>query len=446
MRRPPGSIGGRLLLFASVLILLALATTGVAMDFALRRFIQGQVDGRLDGQVLTVADALRLDPDGTPRLDRMVDGPPFERSLAGWYWVVLAPGPVLRSRSLLGRDVALASLWIEDGPRPMTARGRGPDGEPLRVRAKRVPLGATMVTVAAAAPLRALAGPLHEALTPLLVTLVLLAAGLIGGVLIQVRLGLRPLTVLRAELAAVREGRAERITGPQPSEVLPLVTELNTLLDQNAANLERARRHVANLGHGLKTPLATLALTLERPDVDPNGLLRPLVTTMDRRIRHHLARARAAALGGTVRARTALAPVVADHKAVFARLYADKALACDVDVDADAVVACEAQDLDEILGNLLDNAFKWARRRVVVSAEASGTQVVLTIGDDGAGLSGEQARDVLRPGRRMDEGAPGYGFGLPIANELAELYGGSLAIGRSSLGGLQASVRLPRAA
>ena len=156
-------------------------------------------------------------------------------------------------------------------------------------------------------------------MTPVALTLGVLALALIGGVLLQVRLGLRPLSQLTEDLQRVRTGKAERIPGAQPSEVAPLVAELNTLLDQNALNLERARRHVANLAHGLKTPLATLAVIMDERGWYADGRLRPLVMTMDRRIRHHLSRARLAALGGPERARTLLAPRVADHIAAFGK-------------------------------------------------------------------------------------------------------------------------------
>jgi signal transduction histidine kinase len=174
-----------------------------------------------------------------------------------------------------------------------------------------------------------------------------------------------------------------------------------------------------------------------------DGRLRPLVMTMDRRIRHHLSRARLAALGGPERARTLLAPRVADHIGAFGKLYADKGLAYEVRIAPDIALACEAQDLDELLGNLLDNASKWARQRVIVAADRVGSMVEMTIEDDGPGLSDQQAVDVMRAGRRLDESAPGYGFGLPITRELAELYGGTFALGRSALGGLSAIVTLP---
>jgi signal transduction histidine kinase len=445
----PASLGGRLLLIAAGLILVAFGVTGVVMDLALHHFIQGQVDGRLDGQILTVTDALRAGPDGRLRLERSVDGPPFERPLSGWYWQAWRSGSpragslMLRSGSLQGEDFLVPGTLPEDRPKPATIDGTGPGGEPLRVRLKRVRVGSEMALIAAAAPAKALTGPLRDALTPLILTLALLAVFLIGGVLLQVRVGLRPLTRLRAQLSAVRTGRADRITGPQPSEILPLVAELNTLLDQNAANLERARRHVANLAHGLKTPLATLALVLEEPGRDPEGRAMPLLTTMDRRIRHHLARARTAALVGADRSRALLAPRIADHVAAFVKLYADKGLDFRIDVGPEAAVACEGHDLDEMLGNLLDNACKWARTTVLVRSRAIGTKVDIAIEDDGPGLSGEQAADMVKPGRRLDEAAPGYGFGLPITRELVELYGGSLTLARSDLGGLRATATLP---
>jgi signal transduction histidine kinase len=441
----PRSLSGRLLSVALALILVALLAAGVAMYFALHRFVQGQVDGRLDGQILSIRDALRVTPDGSLSLDPVANGPPFDRQHAGWYWKVMAPGVDLRSPSLGSDDFSLVGPLPEYRPKPVTADGTGPGDEPLRVRAQRFRFEDRSVFISSSAPRHALEGPLREAMTPVALTLVVLALALMGGVLLQVRLGLRPLSQLTEDLQRVRTGRAERISGAQPSEVAPLVAELNTLLDQNALNLERARRHVANLAHGLKTPLATLAVIMDERGWYADGRLRPLVMTMDRRIRHHLSRARLAALGGPERARTLLAPRVADHIGAFGKLFADKGLVYKIDIATDIAIACEAQDLDELLGNLLDNASKWARRRVVVGADRVGPMVEITIEDDGPGLSDQQAVDVMRAGHRLDESAPGYGFGLPITRELAELYGGNVALGRSELGGLRAGVTLPAA-
>jgi signal transduction histidine kinase len=441
----PRSLSGRLLSVALVLIVVALLAAGIAMYFALHRFVQGQVDGRLDGQILSVRDALRVAADGSLSLDPVANGPPFDRRHTGWYWKVVAPGADLRSPSLGSDDFVLTEPLPKYYPRPGTIGGRGPEDEPLRVRAQRFQVGDKSVLVASTAPRHALDGPLREAMTPVALTLGVLALALIGGVLFQVRLGLRPLSQLTEDLQRVRTGREERIHGAQPSEVAPLVAELNTLLDQNALNLERARRHVANLAHGLKTPLATLAVIMDERGWYADGRLRPLVMTMERRIRHHLSRARLAALGGPERARTLLAPKVADHIGAFGKLYVDKGLAYETRIAPEIAVACEAQDLDELLGNLLDNASKWARQKVLVTADRVGPMIEMTIEDDGPGLSDQHTIDVMKPGHRIDESAPGYGFGLPITRELVELYGGSFALGRSAFGGLRALVSLPSA-
>jgi signal transduction histidine kinase len=278
----------------------------------------------------------------------------------------------------------------------------------------------------------------------LAISLVGLAIALISAVLIQIRLGLRPLERLRQAVADVRSGVRERIPDAQPSEVQPLATELNALLVQNAANLERARRHVSNLAHGLKTPLATLAVALQKQAPGPENL-RDLVELMDRRIRHHLGRARSAALAGPVRTRTAIASRVADLALVLGKVNVDKAITFANRIPPGLSVTCEQQDIDEMLGNVMENAFSWCRTNVVVGSNDEGRSVVLIVEDDGPGLSPEQMSQATQAGRRLDEGSPGFGFGLSITRELAELYAGSLTLDRSPLGGLRVAIRLPSA-
>ena len=247
-------------------------------------------------------------------------------------------------------------------------------------------------------------------------------------------------------LATLRAGKSARLSDEQPAEILPLVQDLNALFAQNAANLERARRHVANLAHSLKTPLATLSIVLADPELATSPDTRRLVEAMEQRIRYHLGRARIAALGGPARVRTPLAVAVADVLAVLQKANADKRLDVAIDIPASLNVACEQQDLDEIAGNILENAFKWARCFVSVAAQSGPDRfVTLTIEDDGPGLTEQQAASMLLPGQRLDETVPGFGFGLPIARELSELYGGTIALGRTSLGGLQVMIRLPSA-
>jgi signal transduction histidine kinase len=261
--------------------------------------------------------------------------------------------------------------------------------------------------------------------------------------LLQVRLGLRPLDRLRDAVAAIRAGRRERLPEAQPFEVRPLVIEINALLDQNAATLERARSHVANLAHGLKTPLATLALGLAEGERDKTGVLRDLIDQIERRIRHHLGRARSAALNGPVRMRVPIARI-GDLVETLAKIYAARTIAVTQELPQDLAVACEPQDFDEMIGNLLDNAFKWSRGRIAIRATFEANRdIAIAIADDGNGLDAAQLPQLLRPGMRADEEAPGFGFGLSITRELAELYGGTLDFATPSWGGLEVTLRLP---
>jgi signal transduction histidine kinase len=435
---PRRSLRTRLLAAALVLVLAALVVAGLAIGVILHRFVRGQLDGRLDAQIVALRAGIEAGilPDS-------LDAPPFDRPGPGWAWEVRRGGETLRSGSLRGGDIRLSAPGPEDDPgRPHPASGTGPRGEPLIARVLTLP-GPQPATIVVAAPEGELRGPLREALTSLALALGILGVCLLGGLAIQVRLGLAPLDRLRADLAAVRAGRRERVPAEQPAEIAPVVTELNALLDQNARNLERARGHVANLAHALKTPLATLSMALAEPARDPDGALRLQVDDMDRRVRHHLRRARAAALAGSARVRTPLAPRLADLREALARLYAEKGVAIGLAVPDGLMVSCESQDLDEMLGNLVDNACRWCRGRVQVSAEARDGRVAVRVDDDGPGLDPAAAEAVMARGRRLDEGVPGHGFGLPITLELAELYGGGLTLGHSDLGGLRAELILP---
>jgi signal transduction histidine kinase len=281
-------------------------------------------------------------------------------------------------------------------------------------------------------------------MTTLAISLLALAIALVLAMIFQVRLGLQPLERLRRSIVEVRAGRSDRVAEVQPREVQPLVSELNSLLEQNALNLDRARRHVANLAHGLKTPLATLAVALPKDQLGTE--MHELVDLMERHIRHHLGRARTAALNGPSRAHTVVAPHIIDLGAVLGKVHADKHVDFSVDIPGDLAVACEEQDFDEMAGNLLDNAFQWTRRKVEVQAGVKdGNSVVLSIDDDGPGFDLEQVPQVLQPGQRLDERAPGFGFGLSITRELAELYGGSLEFQKSPSRGVRVVVTLPKA-
>jgi signal transduction histidine kinase len=452
------SLSKRLMIGAGVFITIALVVAAILISFVLHRFVQGQIDQRLDSQILFLSSMLNFDGDGHLRLAGAADGPPFDRRRRGWYWKVSGPKNSLLSRSLDGADLDSPDISGrplpppppapppgEDPPpnrRPVPADGIGPFDQKLHYRILGVSVSGTPVTIVATAPRDAVLGPLGEAMRTLAISLVGLAIALISAVLIQIRLGLRPLERLRQAVADVRSGIRERIPDAQPSEVQPLAAELNALLVQNAANLERARRHVSNLAHGLKTPLATLAVALRNQPPSSDDL-HSLVVLMDRRIRHHLGRARSAALAGPVRTRTIIASRIADLGLVLSKVNAEKEMTFVQDVAADHVVACEQQDFDEMLGNVLENAFFWCRSKVAVSTVLESRSIAVITEDDGPGLSPEQMAKAVQAGQRLDENAAGFGFGLSITRDLAELYAGSLALDRSPMGGVRVTIHLP---
>lgn len=441
------SLSRRLVFAAAAFIAIALVVAAIVIGFVLHRFIQGQIDQRLDTQIVFLTSLLRADGNQL-RLAGNADGPPFERPRRGWYWQVTGPGNALRSASLDG----MALEWNgkepqgpsrgKDKSRPSPGDGIGPDDERLHYRFKSVAVGPLVATIQVSAPRMAVLAPLGEAMTTLAIALAGLGLALLLAILLQVRLGLRPLDKLRRAVADVRAGLAKRLPPDQPREISPLVGELNLMLDQNDANLERARRHVANLAHGLKTPLATLALAVQTQERRPEEL-NGLISVMERRIRHHLGRARAAALSGPVRARLLVAPRLADIGSALARIHAGKTIQLTIDLPQDMALACEPQDFDEMTGNLLENAFKWTAGTILVCATTADRMVTLIIEDDGPGIADEKLPCVLRAGERLDEAAPGFGFGLTIAREMAELYGGSLDLGRSAMGGLKVALTLP---
>jgi signal transduction histidine kinase len=280
-----------------------------------------------------------------------------------------------------------------------------------------------------------------------LVFLIAAAAMVIGAV--QVRRGLAGITQLRTRLAGVRDGRESRLAGRYVPEVQPLVDDLNTLLDQREQAVRRAVAKAGDLAHGLKTPLALLALEAERASAtgqaDVAAAIREQVDRMRRQVDYHLAHARAAASGAAASVRTSVGECVDGLARTLPRLYADRTLSIDVRVDPSLAVRVQREDLDEMLGNLLDNACKWARARVVIEATRAGETLTIAVDDDGPGLAPVMREKVLQRGVRADEQAAGSGLGLAIVRDLAEVYQGTISLDASSLGGLRASLTLPRA-
>lgn len=439
----PHSLFGRMLAISAISTVLALIFAGLTISHVLERFVMHGLDDRLDAQVSVLARAVR--PDATLDRARVVDLTGFDERGSGWAWQVEGPAGNWRSTAtplqIAPAPQRFDGDWHDNhGPRP--GESRGVDGERLHSRTLTVATRAGPVAITAFGPRRIVEAPLREAMIPLLGSLALLGVGLALATLFQLRIGFRPLRDLRMSLAAVRAGTARHVPADQPGELQPLVTELNALIDQNAAGLAHARRHVANLAHGLKTPLAALSLKLAEAGAADD--VRDMVDQIDRRLRHHLGRARADAAGSGARARTMVAPAIADLVSVLRHIHAERPMTLHIDVPETLAVAIDPQDLDEMVGNLLDNAWRHARATIAIDAGIVGTMVAIGIADDGPGLDDAALDEAMLPGRRLDERGDGHGFGLSIARELAELNGGTLNLTRTpSPGGLKAQLELP---
>lgn len=463
MRLLPRSLYGRLLALSAIATLLALGVAGLGVGRVLEGFVTRSLDQRLDDKLFALGSVVRRD--GSIDATRIAL---FERTrVADEDWRVDAPRghAATTDRGIAfdrGATLPAPDTYLRDGHRRGPPRHgppdplaedrfgsfgsapfdwRAPDGRWMHGRWRTIASDAGRATVAVAVPRALIDRPIRGALGPLLASLLILGVALALATLVQLRIGLAPLATLQRALADIRAGRAEQVPGGQPAELAPLAAELNALIAQNAAALAQARGHVANLAHGLKTPLATLALELEGRD--PDGRLSTEVERIAGAVRHHLGRARAAAPGGTLRPVTALAPAIEGLVSALARIHAERGVAASLSIPPSLSVAVDAQDLDELVGNLLDNAWRWARTSVAVVAVADGATVRLSIADDGPGIPPAARAAALAPGRRLDEAGEGHGFGLSIARELAELHGGTLALGTAAAGGLDAVVVLP---
>lgn len=447
------SLHARMLGLSVLATLVALALAGWAIAGVLEHLVIQGLDRRLDAEVTLLAS--------TVNAHGQIDRPLLEQRLGtlesgrGWRWQILAPGQTLGSRDFPDLDAGPPhpppppGAVGTDGPNPPQPdlgrlhprEGASEGGIHVHARTMTIQTTAGPVTLTATAPRGVIQRPIVGALAPLLLILATLAVLLAGATFIQLRLGLRPVRRLRDQVAAIRAGERETLDEDQASELKPLATELNALSSENKAALRAARQSAANLAHALKTPVAALALELR--DEPPRAAQ---LARIDATIRHHLARARAEAVDR--RTATPLAPAVADLVSAVRRLHAPRDIEIVTVVPQDLIVAIESHDLDELLGNLLDNAARHALHRIRVEASQrldDRRRITIEIADDGPGISEADRARVAQPGVRLDERGDGHGFGLTIVTELVALYGGSMRLEEALAGGLLVKLDLPAA-
>jgi signal transduction histidine kinase len=457
LRSAARSLRFRLLAGALVWIACALVAANVILADLFREHVQRRVEAELETHLDQLTALLETAaPDGPLRLVGELSDPRFRRPLSGLYWQVDGSGGErLRSRSLWDQVLTLPPDTLADGEVHRHDLGPGPAEPRLVVLERSVVLldGTTPVRLTVAADARLVVEPVAAFARMLALSLTVLGLALLAAAVVQVEVGLRPLARLRRELAAVRGGLRKRFaTEAVPVEVEPLTQDLNLLLEHSEAVLARARVQAGNLAHALKADLTVLAnevRELAPADVaEMAPRLEARLERMRRHLDHHMARARAAAARGVPGVSTEVATVVAGLVRTLERLHAERGLAIEVGLSDGLRFGGEREDLQEMLGNLMDNACKWARRRVRVVGRAEGRDaLLLAVEDDGPGLPAERRAALPVPGVRLDESVPGTGLGLAVVRDLAELYGGALRLdeAEAELGGLRAELRLPAA-
>ena len=451
------SLVRRLIRSAVLWTLPVLVLTALALTFLYRSSTYQIFDQPLQNAVTELITSAEPGEDVPVKLTRDLVNPDYQRALSGSYWMIgefQDDGKLkalLSSRSLLDDTIQLLP-WIKDSieaqeQTEFRTTSIGPDNEPLRALVWPVILSdGRPVVMIVAADVREPQSSIRRFAILSILLMLSVAIGMVGAIFWQVRNGLRPLFELSQKVADVREGRAERVDGIYPSEIAPLADELNTLIGHNKDVVERARTHVSNLAHGLKTPLAVLKNESEASRSGLSDVVKRQTDNMRRQVEHHLHRARAAARGQVIGVITPVEEVITPLARTLERIYRDKDIDFDIAVDYGLVFRGEKRDLEEIVGNLLDNACKWTKAKVRIRAnmdEVEGVMMTITVEDDGPGLEESQYKEALKRGARLDETTPGTGFGLPIVDDLARAYKGNLKLARASIGGLQVQLTLP---
>jgi len=432
----------------------SLVAAGVILVALYRQSVERGFDERLDVFLKTLIAQMVSDQDDTVALREPgnLGEPRFGLPLSGWYWTVRsypAGGVEMSSASLVGDVLALPDA-APGGTAPARGAITGPDGEDLRYLERVISLADdSRYLVAVAGNATEVREDVATFGTRAAVTLAVFGLGLVLATLLQVRVGLKPLERMRAALHAIRVGDTQRLEGEFPSEIAPLAAELNALIDSNREVVDRARTHVGNLAHALKTPLSVVLNEVRGADGPLAAKVEEQTLLMQGQVNHHLDRARLAAQRRMIGVVTEVAPAVDGLVRAMRRIHEARRLSIGASVAPGLRFRGERQDLEEMLGNLLDNACKWAAGEVGLRVEAVGggradrRMARVTVDDDGPGLDPAARQAALERGRRLDESVPGSGLGLAIVSDLAALYGGRLQLEAAPKGGLRAVLHLP---
>jgi signal transduction histidine kinase len=440
-----GSLRLRLLLAGALSILAALALSGFGLTVLFERHVERRAGAELTVYLNRIIDGVARDADGDVVIANPPGDPRFATPLSGLYWQVQMGGTTLRSRSLWDQQLVLPPG--DAGGVVLRRHIAGPSGTKLIAVERNLTLPANLgggaMLAAVAIDSSDIAAATHDFAVDLVPYLVVIATFLIAAAYAQVAIGLRPLAAVRARLAAIRQGKANRLGQGFPDEIVPLASEVDALLGARDAQIEKARARAGDLAHGLKTPLQVLVGDVERLRAKGEAQLADeigqVATTMRRHVDRELARARIAGRGGDARAR--VVDVAERIVAVVARTPEGAKIEWSIDVSREHVARIDPDDLAEVIGNLVENAARYARTRVNIGSRVADGMLVVAIADDGPGIPQEQLESALARGSRLD-GSGSAGLGLAIVGDIAEAWEGRLDI-RTGASGLEVDFCVP---
>ncbi|WP_339689420.1 HAMP domain-containing sensor histidine kinase [uncultured Parasphingorhabdus sp.] len=429
---------------AAAWIVILLFGGGFALDRVLNDAVTRNFDNQLEYVLTAMIASAEIGPDGEVFLNRPLGDQRFLEPNSGLYWQISGDGhDDFPSRSLWDRTLEFNNSHDDRETHIYDSR-QFPD-EPLRMLERTIilPDSETKWLFQVAQSRDGLDSQIANIRSILVNSFLILALGLIGMAALQTLYGLWPLRKIRIAIAAMRTGQQRRVVEPMPNEVTPMVDELNALLDHNEKQAEEARRHAGNLAHALKTPLTVIMNSATAKADDLADTVIREAGVMRRQVDHHLARARAVGRRGHAHSRAKVWQSLQAVERAVGRLYPHVRI--DIDGDKDAVASVERQDLDEMIGNLVENAAKYGGGSVFITVETTDKFVELLIEDDGRGIPEKDRQRIFDRGARLDSGKPGTGLGLAIVRDVAEIYDGSVSLEESEdLGGLLVRLRLPK--
>ena len=436
------SLKSRLLLAAAFWLSAMILAAGIGIPKLVSDYLVQDEKDQLSLSMDEITANIEVNSEGNLIMPSRLSDPRFNQPYSGLYWTANTKGTELRSRSLWDKK-----LTFEEDTLDISPNVKGANNEKLIYIQKKIylPEIKSPVTITIGLDGDPLEKTLQQLTGQLWVILGLLFSGILFLIGIQVSWSLRPLAKMQSELVMLRKGEQQALSQHYPQEIAPLVSDLNALLFHYQELLERARHHAGNLSHSLKTPLSVLKNELEYLSVEDKNRLSAPIAQLQAHIDYHLSRARMAGSMNILSVATSPSERVDAISMAFDKVYAERDVILINELDSEDHIAVDKTDLDEMLGNLLENGYKWAHSMIRVhSKEVEANQIRIMIEDDGEGIPESEFEQVIKRGIRLDETTPGTGLGLNIVSEMAHSYRGSLELSKSAMGGLKATLTFPR--